>query len=83
MEYLEMIAIAVIVIVVAKFVLKLSGNMIKGFIINALVGCALMWALSYFHIIAIPINWITAAVAGVFGIPGVIVLAILVLLHIL
>ena len=83
MEYLEMIAIAVVVIIIAKFVLKLSGNAIKGFIINAIVGIALMWGLTYLHIVAIPINWITGAVAGVFGVPGVIVLAILKFLDII
>jgi len=83
MEYLEMIAIAVVVIIIAKFVLKLSGNAIKGFIINAIVGIALMWGLTYLKIVVIPITWVTAAVAGVFGVPGVIVLAILKLLSII
>ncbi len=83
MEYLEMIAIAVVVIIIAKFVLKLSGNMIKGFIINAIVGIALMWGLGFLHLVVIPINYVTGAVAGLFGVPGVIVLALLVWLKIL
>ena len=77
MYYIEMLGLAILLGIVCLFVLKFSISKVVGFVVNAVLGCALIWALNYFNIVSVPINWITAAITGVFGIPGAVVLALL------
>ncbi len=46
--------------------------------VNGVLGVAAFWLLSYFHIISVPIDWITfliCAIGGVFGV-GVVILLV-------
>ncbi|MGL4989823.1 MAG: pro-sigmaK processing inhibitor BofA family protein [Sarcina sp.] len=68
----------VIALVVAFILFKVVKFSIKWFI-NGVVGVVLLWAFNFFGAaigINISINIITALIAGIFGIPGVIVMAI-------
>lgn len=78
MDYLKIIIIALIVILVAKYVLHLNGKKLKALIINAVVGCLVIWLINWTGLVTIPLNIITSLVVGIFGLPGVIVLIILV-----
>ena len=83
MSYLYIVLVAVIIILVAKYVLKLDSNKITTLIANALVGTLLIWLLNLTGLVNIPLNWITVLVTGILGVPGVIILVILVLLKVI
>ena len=83
MNYLTMVLVAIIVLLVAKFILNLNVKRIIELAINIVLGIIILWLLNAFGGpigISIPINIITALVVGILGIPGVI---ILVLLHLI
>lgn len=83
LEYLPMLVGILILIVVAKFILSLRIGQIVGIIINAIIGCILLYVINLTGFVSIDINWITSLVTGIFGIPGVIVLVILAFLGII
>jgi len=64
-----------IVLLVAKLVFK-SSTTIIGFLINAIVGAVILWVLNLVGL-GIPISWLTAAIVGFLGVPGVIIVVIL------
>lgn len=49
-------------------------------IYNSIIGAIVLYAINFLGIVYIPINFLTALIAGVFGIPGVLVLTIYALL---
>lgn len=77
----------IIVIAAIFLVFKILGWSIKIFfklLINALIGGVMLFIFNYvfagilnLSAFSIEINWITALVTGIFGIPGVIVLLII------
>ncbi|MBR7042453.1 MAG: pro-sigmaK processing inhibitor BofA family protein [Bacilli bacterium] len=86
MNYLTMVLVAVIVLLLAKFVLNLNLRRIIELAINIVLGILVLWLLNKFGGslgISIPINVITAIVVGVLGIPGVIILVLLNLIGII
>lgn len=86
MNYLTMILVAIIVLMVAKFVLNLNIRRIIELAINIVLGIIILWLLNKFGGslgISIPINVITALVVGILGIPGVIILVLLNLIGII
>ncbi len=86
MNYLTMILVAIIVLMVAKFVLNLNIRRIIELAINIVLGILILWLLNKFGGslgISIPINVITALVVGILGIPGVIILVLLNLIGII
>lgn len=88
MEYVIIAAIGIIVFIVARFVLNLNSEKIASLILNIVSGVFALWLVNNYgsniglHI-HIPINYITAIVVGLTGLPGVIVLAILNVLGVL
>ncbi|MBO4879344.1 MAG: pro-sigmaK processing inhibitor BofA family protein [Clostridia bacterium] len=80
-----LIIIGVILAVYLIFKLfKISIKLFVKFLINALIGAALLFIFNLLfgellHIdsLTIPINWLTAVVTGVLGVPGVIILLII------
>ena len=86
MNYLTMILIAVIVLLLAKFVLKVNTKRLIELVINILLGIVIIWLINTFGSglgISIPLNFLTALVVGVLGIPGVIILVLLNLIGII
>ena len=86
MNYLTMVLVAVIVLLVAKFILNLNVRRIIELAINIVLGILVLWLLNKFGGglgISIPINVITAIIVGVLGIPGVIILVLLNLIGII
>lgn len=86
MSYLTMILVAIIVLLLAKFVLKVNTKRLIELIINILLGIVVIWLINKFGGslgISIPLNFITALVVGVLGIPGVIILVLLNLIGII
>ena len=77
MDYLKILIIALIVILVAKFVFKVGGKTLIGLIVNAVVGFVILWVINWTGLVSIPMNLITWLIAGILGIPGVILLVIL------
>lgn len=45
-------------------------------IYNSIIGAIVLYAINFLGIVYIPINFLSALIAGVFGIPGVLFLAI-------
>ena len=86
MDYIQIIIIAIVVLLLAKFVLNLNIKRIIELIINILLGIVVLWLINRFGGslgISIPINLITALVVGVLGLPGVIILLLLNLIGII
>lgn len=83
MDYLKIAIIALIVIVIAKFIFHVKGKELIGLIVNAIVGFIVIWLINYTGLISIPLNIVTSLVVGVLGIPGVIILVLLVLLGVI
>ena len=76
-NYLVLIIAALVVIAIAKFILHLSIGKVIGLAINALVGFVVLYVINLTGLVSVPLNIVTSLVAGVFGLPGVIVLIIL------
>ena len=79
-HYLTMIIVAVLVILIAKFLLHLDLKKIISLIINAVIGFIVIWIINYTGLISIPLNIWTALTVGILGLPGVIILVLLVLI---
>lgn len=65
----------VLVLLVAKLIFK-STKAIVGFLVNTVVGFVILWVLNLLGL-GIPLNWITAAIVGFLGVPGIIIVLIL------
>lgn len=83
MNYFYIVLVALVIILAAKFIFGVGGGTLKTLIINALVGTLAMWLINLTGIMNIPLNWITILLAGILGIPGVILVVILVLLKVI
>lgn len=82
-NYLTMIITALVVILIAKFLLHLNLKKILTLIFNAIIGFIILWLINYTGIINIPINIVTSLIVGAFGIPGVIIVVLLKLIGII
>lgn len=82
MSYLPMITIALIVIAIAKFIFNVNFKKLTGIILNFLVGYLILYVINLTGLIYIPLNLTTTLVVGIFGLPGVILLILLVYLGI-
>ncbi len=80
---LYILAIALIVICLAKFVFHLNGKKLVALIVNAIIGFVVIWVINWTGLIHIPLNIITSLVVGIFGLPGVVLLVLLVLLKVI
>ena len=81
MNYLTIVLVALVVLLLAKFVLHVDMKRLIELIINILLGILIMWLINKFGGslgISIPINFITALVVGILGVPGVIILVLLI-----
>ena len=76
-QYILIALAAFIALIVVLKLFKVSFKTIVKVAINAAVGIALIFLLNLIPNVAIPVNWWTALVSGIFGFPGVIVLLIL------
>lgn len=83
MDYLKIAVIALIVILLAKYVFKINGKKLIALIVNSLIGLAVLWLINWTGLVSIPLNLVTVLVAGIFGAPGVLVLLILAIFHII
>ena len=78
-QTLQYILIALAALVVLCILLKLFKVTFKTILkvaINAAVGVGAIFLLNLIPGVAIPVEWWTALVAGIFGVPGVAVLVI-------
>lgn len=85
MEYLVFIGAVVAVFIILKILAWPIKKIIK-MILNIVLGGALLIVVNMIGAnfgFVIPLNWITALVVGVLGIPGLIVLVILTLLNVI
>lgn len=79
MEYLVFIGAVVAVFIILKILAWPIKKIVK-ILINIAIGAVLLLIVNYvgaFFNFMIPINWISALVVGLLGIPGVVILAIL------
>lgn len=76
---LPFLGVVIVLFVILK-ILALPMKLIIKLVINGLIGGLIIWIVNAIGAnfgFMLPLNWITAIVVGIFGIPGVIVLAIL------
>ncbi len=86
MHYLQIILVAAVVLLLAKFIFRVNTKRLIELIINILLGIVVIWLINTFGSslgISIPLNFITALVVGILGIPGVIILVLLNLIGII
>ncbi len=81
MYYLYVVLVAAILLLVLKYVFNVSYKTLGELLLNILLGMLILWLVNKFGgsigIPNIPINFITALVVGIFGLPGVIVIILL------
>lgn len=76
-QYILIALAAFIALIIVLKLFRVSFKTIVKVAVNAAVGIALIFLLNLIPNVAIPVNWWTALVSGIFGVPGVIVLLIL------
>lgn len=72
--------VGLVILIVALKLLTLPVKLIIKFVINAIVGGALIFIINAVGVefgYAITLNWLTGIIVGILGVPGVIVAAIL------
>ena len=72
MELIIGLLAGVLILVALKFLISLPFKII----FNSLIGAAMLWLVNLTGIITIKITFIHALIVGIFGVPGLIVLAI-------
>ena len=78
MSYLTIILAAIVILLIAKYVLHFNVRKLVALIINFLLGILVLWLINRFLPgVNIPINIITGLVVGILGLPGVIILLLL------
>ncbi len=81
MKYLYIILVAIILLLVLKYIFNISLKTIGELALNIVIGILVLWLINKFGgsigIPNIPINFITALVVGILGLPGVIILILL------
>ncbi len=82
-NYLTVIITALIIILIAKFLFHFTGKNLIRLILNAVIGFIVLWIINWTGLITIPLNFITSLLAGALGLPGVILLIILVLVGVI
>lgn len=75
MQFLPYLIGVVVLFVILK-ILTLPMKLIIKFVINAIIGGVIIYGLSLFGV-GIVINWITALIVGILGVPGVAIVALL------
>ena len=73
---IAMYIIALLVLFIVLKLLSLPMRIIMKFIINAIVGGIVILILNLFGL-GLELTWITAAIVGFLGLPGVIIVAIM------
>lgn len=76
MEVIVAFAVGIIVLALAAKLISLPLRLVGKLITNSIIGAILLWVANIFGA-GIQIGIINALIAGIFGIPGVIVLLIL------
>ena len=77
---IQSIVIFVVVLAIFLLILKLIGKsakMIIGFLVNAIVGFLVLTILNFVPGIDINVGWISSAIVGLLGVPGLILVLIL------
>ena len=69
MQFLPYLIGVVVLFIILK-ILTLPMKLIIKFVINAIIGGVIIYGLSLFGV-GIVINWITALIVGILGVPGV------------
>lgn len=81
MNYLYIILVAALLLVVLKYVFNVSLKTLGELLLNIVIGLLVLWLVNKFGgaigIPNVPINFLTALIVGIFGLPGVIVLILL------
>ena len=65
----------VVVLLIAKLLFKTTKAII-GFLVNAVVGYVILMILNFFNL-GIPVTWVTTAIVGFLGVPGIILVLLL------
>lgn len=66
---------AILVIFIAKVVFK-GTKSVFGYLVNIAAGALALWILDLIGF-GVPINWVTAGIVGLLGVPGVVIVAVL------
>lgn len=69
-------AIGLIVLLIVLKILSMPMKIIIKLLLNAVVGMIVIYVLNIFGV-GMVLNWITALIVGILGVPGVIIVAIL------
>ncbi len=81
MNYLYVVLVAAVLLIVLKYVFNVSLKTLGELLLNIVVGIIVLWIINRFGgaigIPNIPINFLTALIVGVLGLPGVLLLLIL------
>lgn len=75
-QYILVIAAVIILLFIGLKLFKATFKTIVTIIVNAVIGGLAIWLLNFIPGVEIPLVWWTALLAGIFGVPAVIVMLI-------
>jgi inhibitor of the pro-sigma K processing machinery len=79
---LAVIAIGILILCVVAKIIAVPLEIIKKLVMNSVLGAIMLYGIDFVGA-GVPIDFVNALIAGVFGVPGVIVLFLLYYFHFL
>lgn len=76
-QYILVFAAVIVLLLIGLKLFKATFKTIITIIINAVIGGLAIWLLNFIPAVDIPLVWWTALLAGIFGVPAVIVMLII------
>lgn len=80
-QYILVFAAVLILLLIGLKLFKATLKTIFTILVNAVIGGLAIWLLNFIPAVEIPLVWWTALLAGIFGVPAVIVMLIVFLIR--
>ncbi len=76
MGYLKILGVALVVLLIAKFIVRLGIKEIIGMAINVVASMIVLYLVNLSGFITIEINWLTILLIAILGLPGLVLIII-------
>ncbi len=76
MGYLKILGVALVVLLIAKFIVRLGIKEIIGVAINVVASMIVLYLVNLSGFITIEINWLTILLIAILGLPGLVLIII-------
>ena len=76
MGYLKILGVALVVLLIARFIVRLGIKEIIGMAINVVASMIVLYLVNLSGFITIEINWLTILLIAILGLPGLLLIII-------